>query len=107
MSEEKKKAKPKKKEAPFEYATREELAKQYTDDDHKLLIEQEIDRPLDYTKMTMTRVTSVHWRINFWKTTRLEAGGVDSRIISSKFIKISVDSRGRLEYTDCTEGKLI
>lgn len=104
MSEEKKSKKTKQ---PFKYASKEELAKQYTDDDHKLLIEQEIDRPLDYTKMTMTRVTSVHWRINFWKTSRLEAGGVDSRIISSKFVKISVDSRGRLEYTDCTEGNKI
>ena len=93
-----------KRNAPFVYATPDELKKEYTPDDHKELIRAELPAPKECTKAIYTQITPSYWRVTFWGKIEPENVFSAAYIITSKFIRIDIDSVGRLQYNDVTEG---
>ena len=99
------KAKASKRKAPFVYATKDELAKEYTPDDHKELINAEITIPKNTTRTSYSQISPSYWRITFWGKEDPSKPFSPAHILDSKFIRIDIDSAGRLNYNDVTDGK--
>lgn len=85
-------------------ASKEELTPDYTDEDYKEFININLRIPKGTTRTTMCNVYGSYWRINMWGKVYPFNVFPENRILDSRFIRIDIDSIGRMNYNDVTDG---
>ena len=87
----------------FVYASKEQLTPNYTEQDYIVFIESNIDAPMGTKRKNFSRITKSYWRVTYWG--KIDPKNIFSgdKILFSKFIRIDIDSVGRMKYNDVTE----
>lgn len=97
----------KKRKPDLVMATKEELTPNYTEADYKEFIDINISKPRKTTRINYARITNSYWRITFWGKVDPQNIFSGDKILESRFLRIDIDSIGRMKYNDVTDGQAL